>query len=77
MLVQMSADRWIGLILTTVQITVAKQAGKILVNGEKAEMKYNGIQLRFTLLAKKCVYIVFDDRHKPPRPIKELYRALK
>ncbi len=56
------------------EITIEKSGKNVFVNGVKAEMTYNHIQLRFT--TPKGHYIIFDDRHHPPKPIAEMFRLL-
>ena len=60
-------------------ITVVRsESGELTVDGQPAEMAFNGIQLRFEI--GEDWYVVFDkfvDHSKPPKPIAEMHDALK
>ena len=60
----------------TFPITVENKDGKVFVDGEEAEMIYNGIQLRFELVNGERCYFIFDDEHLPPKPIRQMYKDL-
>ena len=55
------------------EITVRVDEKGCFVNGKKAEMSYNGIQLRFEL--EEDIYITFNNTN-PGRPIAKIYQEL-
>ncbi|MDD5626552.1 MAG: hypothetical protein PHW01_00845 [Patescibacteria group bacterium] len=55
------------------EITVHIDEKGCFVNGKKAKMSYNGIQLRFEL--EEDIYITFNDTN-PGRPIAKIYEEL-
>ena len=62
-------------------IHIEKIGDKIFVNDQEAEMSYNKIQLRFTLMEENTVYLILDNSrynkmHSPPKPIAEMYKDL-
>lgn len=58
------------------EITVRVDEKGCFVNNKKAEMSYNGIQLRFGLEdGGRYPYIVFNDTN-PGRPIAKIYEEL-
>ena len=68
------ADRWPR--GKEVAIIVERNDAIITVNGNPVRVEFNGIQLRLESQGLARTYIVFDDRHKPPQPIAEMYRVL-
>lgn len=76
------ADRWICGYCDEVEITVEKNKnGQIFISlrmqsTEEFRMSYNGIQLRFEPIGNGSTFIVFDGRHCPPKPIREMYKDL-
>lgn len=87
MTINLIADQWTGedgVFLwiesnrapVTVAVVIAEKK-KVFVNGRQAILSYNGHQLCFSTLTKDVCYIVTDERHAPPVPIKQLYQELK
>lgn len=75
------ADRWICGCCDVVEITVEKRRNGLFISlpmklTEEFRMSYNGIQLSFKPIGYGPTFIVFDDRHCPPKPIREMYKDL-
>ena len=72
------AEKWIGVNVEMSTITVVKSESGLTVDGEPATMEYQEPQLRF--IVGGVEFIVFNkflDNSKPPKPIAEMYEALK
>ena len=73
-----------GLGVSAKSITITKREGKVYIDGNEVKnMELDNLRLRLevekTLDGTKYnfAYVIYDSRHNPPKPIAEMYEALK
>jgi hypothetical protein len=75
------ADKSFGYKCTPEGITIKGGVFGIFVEGEKVQMEFNGVQLRFVVRPKEksegTIYLLFDHRYGMEETIQDIYEALQ